>query len=100
MTSLETILDPNSELGQSNADVVDLSTRGPSPSPSPTNRVQSNSTSTPVGEGSLKLVHLVEDGERDALTPFFRLHAILPIRVPSIPMDFTNVVVAEDLDFV
>lgn len=73
---------------------------GPSPSPSPTNRVQSNSMSTPVGECFLKHVHSVEDGERDALTHFFRLSAILPIRVPSIPTDFDDVVATEDLDFV
>ena len=59
-----------------------LSARGPSPSPSSSKRGRGDSPSTRVGEGSSKRAHLVEGGEQDVMTPFFRLPIIFPSRVP------------------
>lgn len=99
VTAPETVLVPNPKLGPLNANIANLSTCGNSSSPSPTKRVQSDSSSIPIEGSSPKWARLMEDGERDALAPFFRLPAILPYRVPSTPKEFIVIVATENQDF-
>lgn len=88
------------EIGQSVVVATGLSARGPSPSSSLSNRSRGDNSSTPSKGHSPKRAHLMDDDERVALTPFFRLPAILHSRVPRAPKEFTIVVAAEDLDFI
>lgn len=88
------------EMGQSVVVATGLSAWGPSPFPSLSNRSQGDNSSTPSEGHSPKRAHLMDDDERYALTPFFRLPAILHFRVPRTPKEFTVVVAAEDLDFI
>lgn len=89
-----------SEVEQLTTAVFGFSIHEHSPSPSPIKTSRGDSPSTPVEEDSFKQTRLSEGAESEALAYFFRLHDILPSRVPSTPEEFTAVVANENLTFV